>query len=93
MIIQSNQTVFDLAIMFEGNLDTLVNDVLINFGISNISQDNTGKQIVDKYTINNSTVKYFYDNDLQIETGDSQLFTEWAVDLGAFNNDYNLDFN
>lgn len=91
--IQSNQTVFDLAILIEGKLDNMVQDIMVNFGISNITDYISGRQIDAKFTINNPNVKYFYNNQLNIETGDTQLFTEWTSNEGSFNNDFWNDFD
>ena len=91
--IQSNQTVFDLAILIEGKLDNMVQDILINFNISNPQDYIAGREIDAKFNISNSNVKFFYNNQLNIETGDNQLFTEWTSNEGEFNNDFWTDFD
>lgn len=91
--ILSNQTVFDLAILIEGKLDNMVQDIMINFGINKIDDEIAGRQIDAIFNINNSNTSFFYNNQLNIETGDNQLFTEWTSNEGSFNNDFWNDFD
>ena len=91
--ILSNQTVFDLAILIEGKLDNMVQDIMINFGINKIDDEIAGRQIDAIFNINNSNTSFFYNNQLNIETGDNQLFTEWTSNEGSFNNDFWTDFD
>lgn len=93
IIVQSNQTVFDLATQIDGNLDNLVQNVMIKFGLTKIDDDITGKQLDAKFNINNETVKYFYLNKTNIETGDSQLFNHWTTHHGGFDNSFNSDYD
>lgn len=93
--IQSNQTIFDLAILIEGKLDTLVQDVMIKYQLVDISNDYTGTKLDITYNTANKNAKYFYDNDKDIETFDSTLYQEFIEgNLGAFDNDeYNNDYD
>ena len=91
--ILSNQTVFDLAILIEGKLDNMVQDIMINFGINKIDDEIAGRQIDAIFNINNSNTSFFYNNQLNIETGDNQLFTEWTSNEGSFDNSFWTDFD
>ena len=94
MILTSNLNIFDLSILTIGNLDKIVDNVMIKYNIPNISQDLSGLNIYIKYQISNQNVAFFYNNNRKkIETGDLYTFNLWKTDLGAFNDDFNLDFN
>lgn len=91
--ILSNQTVFDLAILIEGKLDNMVQDIMINFGINKIDDEIAGRQIDAIFNVNNSNTSFFYNNQLNIETGDNQLFTEWTSNEGSYDNSFWEDFD
>lgn len=95
MILTTNLNTLDLSIMIDGTLDTIVQNVLIKYNIPSISDNLSGKNIDIKYRITNPNVSFFYNNNRKkIETGDIYLFEMWkSTDLGAFNSDFNLDFN
>ena len=92
--IQSNQTIFDLAILIEGKLDTLVQDVMVKYQLVDISTIYTGTQLDITYNTSNKNAKYFYDNNKNIETFDSNLYETFiAGNLGAFDSGYNEGFD
>ncbi len=91
--IQSNQTIFDLALLIEGKLDTLVQDVMIKYQLVDISTINTGTQLDITYNTTNKNAKYFYDNNKDIETFDSSLYETFiAGNLGAFDDGFDSGF-
>lgn len=92
MKLQDNTTTFDLATNLFGNTDTLVNDILINYKIYELDKDLGGFEISPIYTISNSYVQYFYNNNIILASkNDSTIYEDWIT--GEFNNDYNEDYD
>lgn len=94
MIIQSNQTIFDLATQLEGTLDNLVVDVMLNFNLYNLQTDYNGTFIDEKYRAANTNSLFFYNSGLQVETFDHQLFLEFtSFTTGAFDDGFDDGFD
>ena len=92
MKLQDNTTTFDLATNLFGNTDTLVNDILINYKIYELDKDLGGFEILPIYTISNSYVQYFYNNNIILASkNDSTIYEDWIT--GEFNMDYNEDYD
>lgn len=95
MIVQSNQTIFDISILLEGKLDNMVKDIMIKYQLVDLQNDYTGKNIDVIFNTTNNNVRYFYNQDLNIETFDNQIYQEFIEGtLGEFDNDeYDEDYD
>lgn len=93
MIIINNINPFDLAIMLEGDLNNFVEDVMIYFKINKIDDDLAGLNITPLYNINNTNVKFFYEDYTNIATSNNQEFLEWTSNQGAFSGGFDSGFD
>lgn len=92
--IQSQQTIFDLGILLEGKLDNIVQDIMIKYNLTDLMSDYTGTKIDATFNTTNNNVRFLYNNNINVETFDSQLYqTFLAGGLGPFDIGYDENFD
>jgi hypothetical protein len=92
MTIQENTSVFDLSIQLNGELNSIVKNILTKYSINSFDEDLTNKIINEEYSTNSQIVNNFFINSENIVTSepmseqfDNVIYSEFNL---AFNRDY-----
>jgi hypothetical protein len=92
MILQDNQSTFDLAIQLNGSLDNSVKTILAKYSIESFDEDLTGKVIAEEFDTTSSIVNAFYIVSRNVVTSDEMpiefqnfSFYEYSI---AFSHDF-----
>lgn len=89
---ERGQTVWDLALMVDGNIDNIISKMKM-LGIQSFDEDLTNRVFEFEMDTTNPFVREIFMNSNNVVTGEDFLTELETLDLGAFNNDFDEGFD